>query len=148
MTSLFVYIYCLFLFAQIITTKPQPGLEIIFETELCECFSDFLGLTNFLRLEETVDWSKLLKFGRTLTDKAQSKWIPRQESQQYSKLKQNNVDLRKNSNIPKLSSHIAKLSNTPERKTLLQTGKKYSITIKTILCNRLNCLFWAGSYKK
>ena len=25
------------------------------QTKLCECFSDFLGLTKFLRLEETVD---------------------------------------------------------------------------------------------
>ena len=33
-----------------------------FQTKLRECFSDFLGLTKFLRLEETVDWLKLLKF--------------------------------------------------------------------------------------
>ena len=46
----------------------QPGLEISFQTKLRECLSDFLGLTNFLRFEETVDWLKLLKFGRTCSN--------------------------------------------------------------------------------
>ena len=63
-----IYINCLFLFAQINTTKTQPGLEINFQTKLREFFSDFLGLTNFLRLEETIDWSKMLKFGRTCSN--------------------------------------------------------------------------------
>ena len=48
--------------------KTQPGLAISFQTKLCDCFSDFLGLTKSLRLEETLDWSKLLKFGRTCSN--------------------------------------------------------------------------------
>ena len=54
-TSICVYIYCLFLFAQKSTNKTQPGLEISFQTKLPECFSNFLGMAKFLRLEETVD---------------------------------------------------------------------------------------------
>ena len=46
----------------------QPGWEISFQTKLRECFSNFLGLAKFLRLEEMVDWSKLLKFGRTCSN--------------------------------------------------------------------------------
>ena len=64
MTSICVYMYCLFSFAQINTTKTQPGLEINFQTKVHECFSDFVGLKNVLRLEEMKDWLKLLKFGR------------------------------------------------------------------------------------
>ena len=54
--------YCSFLLAKNIT-KIQPGLEINFQTKICEYVSDFLGLTKFLRLQEMVDWSKLLIFG-------------------------------------------------------------------------------------
>ena len=68
MTSICVYIYCWFYFAQINAIKTQLGLEISFQTKLCECLSDFLGLTNILMVEETVDWSKLLKFGRTCSN--------------------------------------------------------------------------------
>ena len=68
MTSIRVYIFCLFYFAQINTTKTQLGLEISFQTKLCECLSDVMGLTNFLRPKETVDWSKLLKFGRACSN--------------------------------------------------------------------------------
>ena len=64
MASLCVYMYCLFLLAQINTTKTQPGLEISFQTKVHECFSDFVGLKNVLRFEEIKDWLKLLKFGR------------------------------------------------------------------------------------
>ena len=46
----------------------QPSLGTSFETKLRECLSNFLGLAKFLRLEETVDWSKLLKFGRTCSN--------------------------------------------------------------------------------
>ena len=60
---LYMYIYCLFYFAQKNTTKTQLGLVISCQTKLRECLSDFLGLTNFLRLEEMVDQPKLLKFG-------------------------------------------------------------------------------------
>ena len=62
------YVYCLFLFAQKTQPETQPDLQISFQTKLRECFSNFLGLTKFLRLEETVDWSKLLKFGRTCSN--------------------------------------------------------------------------------
>ena len=55
-----IYIYCLFLLAQENTTKTQPGLEISFKTKLRESISNFLDLAKFLRLEETLDWSKLL----------------------------------------------------------------------------------------
>ena len=64
MASLCVYMYCLFLLAQINTTKTQPGLEISFQTKVHECFSDFVGLKNVLRFKEIKDWLKLLKFGR------------------------------------------------------------------------------------
>ena len=64
MASLCVYMYCLFLLAQINTTKTQPGLEISFQTKVHECFSDFVGLKNVLRFEEIKDCLKLLKFGR------------------------------------------------------------------------------------
>ena len=64
MASLCVYMYCLFLLAQINTTKTQPGLEISFQTKVHECFSDFVGLKSVLRFEEIKDWLKLLKFGR------------------------------------------------------------------------------------
>ena len=57
--------YAVYFYLRKNTTKTQPGLEISFQTKFRECFSDFLGLTKFLRLEETIDWSKLLKFGRT-----------------------------------------------------------------------------------
>ena len=66
MTSIYVYIYCLFYFVQINTTKTQLSLEISFQTKLLECLFDFLGLTNFLRLEETAEW--LIKFGRTCSN--------------------------------------------------------------------------------
>ena len=56
-----IYICCLFYFAQINTTKTQPGLGISFQAKLCECFSN---LTNFVRLDETVDWSKVLIFDK------------------------------------------------------------------------------------
>ena len=69
MTPICAYIYCLFLFSQKNTAITQPGLEISFQTKLCECFSNFLGLANFLRLKEIVDWSKLLKFGRTCSNR-------------------------------------------------------------------------------
>ena len=55
----------IYLFVEKNTTKTQPGLEINFQAKLRECFSDFLGLDKLLKLEETIDWSKLLKFGRT-----------------------------------------------------------------------------------
>ena len=60
-----IYIYIYILFNFICTknkTKMLPVLAMSFQTKLRECFSDFLGLTKFLRLEETVDWLKLLKF--------------------------------------------------------------------------------------
>ena len=50
------------------TTKMQPGLEISLQTKLSKCFSNFLGLGKFLRLEEMGDWSKLLKFGWTCSN--------------------------------------------------------------------------------
>ena len=57
----YIYIYCLFLFVQKKKkSKTQPGLEVRFQTKLRECFCDFLVLTKFLRLEETVDWLKQL----------------------------------------------------------------------------------------
>ena len=62
MTSICVYIYCLFYFAQINTTKTQLGLEINFQTKLCECFSDYLGLTNFLRLKKRYIGRNYLNF--------------------------------------------------------------------------------------
>ena len=65
---LYVYICYLFYFAQINTTKTQLGLVISFQTKLRECLSDFLGLTNFLRLEEMIDRSKLLEFGRACSN--------------------------------------------------------------------------------
>ena len=65
---IYIYTYYLFYFAQINTTKTQLGLEISFQTKLCECLSDVMGLTNFLRPKETVDWSKLLKFGRACSN--------------------------------------------------------------------------------
>ena len=67
---MYVYIldrYRLFLFAQK-TTKTQPGLKISIQAKLRECFSNFVGLAKFLRLEETVDCSKLVKFGRTCSN--------------------------------------------------------------------------------
>ena len=106
---IFIYIctHCLFYFAKINTIKTELGLEISFQTKHLEYLSDFLSLTNFLRLEETVDWPKLLKFDKTCSKwSVQLEWIPGLESQQYSKLKQNNVDLRKSSNIPKLQNMI------------------------------------------
>ena len=60
----YVYIYGLFYFAQINTTKTQLGLVIIFQIKIRECLSDFLSLTNILRVKEMAYWSKLLKFGR------------------------------------------------------------------------------------
>ena len=67
MTSICTYILFIFICAKT-QPKTQPGLEISFQTKLRECFSNFLGLAKFLRLEETVDWSKLLKFGRTCSN--------------------------------------------------------------------------------
>ena len=56
------YIYCSFLFMQKKNKKKQNvtrfGSKI--SNKLRECFSDFLVLTKFLRLEETVDWLKQL----------------------------------------------------------------------------------------
>ena len=66
--DVYMCIYCLFYFAQINTTRTQLGLVMSFQTKLRECFSDFLGLTNFLRLEEMVDRPKLLKFGRACSN--------------------------------------------------------------------------------
>ena len=43
-------------------------MEKSFQTKLLEYLPDFLGLANFLRLEETTDWSKLLNFGRTCSN--------------------------------------------------------------------------------
>ena len=65
---LYVYIYCLFYFAQKNTTKTQLGLVMSFQTKLRECLFDFLGLTNFLRLEEMVDRPNLPKFGRACSN--------------------------------------------------------------------------------
>ena len=45
--------------------KLQLGLEISFQTKLRE---NFLDLAKFVRLEETVDWSKLLKFARAYSN--------------------------------------------------------------------------------
>ena len=45
--------------------KLQLGLEISFQTKLRE---NFLDLAKFFRLEETVDWSKLLKFARACSN--------------------------------------------------------------------------------
>ena len=67
MTSICTYILFIFTCAKT-QPKTQPGLEISFQTKLRECFSNFLGLAEFLRLQETVDWSKLLKFGRTCSN--------------------------------------------------------------------------------
>ena len=50
----YVYIYCLFYFVQINTTKKQLGLVISFQIRIRECLSDFLSLSNFLRLKEMV----------------------------------------------------------------------------------------------
>ena len=58
-----IYTYTVYFICTENKTKTQPGLEISFQTKLRECFSDFLVLTKFLKLEETVDWLKLLKFG-------------------------------------------------------------------------------------
>ena len=68
MTSISVYIYCLFLI-QKNETKTQPGSKINFQTIFRECFSDYFGLAKFFRFEETIDWLKLLIFGRNC-----SKW--------------------------------------------------------------------------
>ena len=46
----------------------QTDLEISLQTKLCECFYNFLGLAKFLRLGETIDWLKLLIFGRTCSN--------------------------------------------------------------------------------
>ena len=54
MTSISVYIYCLFLI-QKNETKTQPGLKINFQTIFRECFSDYFGLAKFFRFEETID---------------------------------------------------------------------------------------------
>ena len=64
----YVYIYCLFYFVQINTTKTQLGLVISFQIRIRECLSDFLSLSNFLRLKEMVYWSKILKFGRACSN--------------------------------------------------------------------------------
>ena len=55
------------LFLLTLKTQPkiQPGWEINFQTNFCECSSDTLGLAKFLRLAETLDWSKLFKAGKT-----------------------------------------------------------------------------------
>ena len=61
-----IHIYCLFLIRRN-ETKTQPGSKISFQTKLREYFSNYLGLAKFFRFdrfEETIDWSKLLKFGR------------------------------------------------------------------------------------
>ena len=94
---IYIYTYYLFYFAQINRTKTQLGLEISFQTKLRECLSDFLVLTNFPRLEEKVDWSKLLKFGRTCSNWPDTIGINTKVGQStiYSRLKENNVDLRK-----------------------------------------------------
>ena len=68
---IYIYIYCLFLIRRN-KTKTQPCSKISFQTKLRECFSNYLGLAKFFRFdrfEETIDWSKLLKFGRNC-----SKW--------------------------------------------------------------------------
>ena len=66
--DVYMYIYTVYFYLPKTQPKTQPGLEISFQTKLRECFSNFLGLAKFLRLEETVDWSKLLKFGRTCSN--------------------------------------------------------------------------------
>ena len=61
-------LYILFIFiCKKTQPKTQPGLEIDFETKLRECFSDFLDLTKFW-LKELIDWSKLVKFGKTCSN--------------------------------------------------------------------------------
>ena len=67
MTSICVYTYCLFL-TQKNETKTQPGSKISFQTKLPECFSNALGLAKFFRFDETINWSKLLKFGRNCSN--------------------------------------------------------------------------------
>ena len=65
MTS--TYILFIFICAKN-TTKNAIRFKNNLSTKLCKYFPDFLGLTSFLRLEETVDLSKLLKFGRTCSN--------------------------------------------------------------------------------
>ena len=67
MTSICIYMLVIFVCTKN-KSKTKPGLEISFQIKLRECFSDFLGLTKFLRLEKTVDWSELLKFERTCSN--------------------------------------------------------------------------------
>ena len=62
---LYIYICILLIF---IWAKKQNQNTTRFGNKLCECFSNFLSLAKFFRLEETVDWSKLLKFGRTCSN--------------------------------------------------------------------------------
>ena len=129
MASTCVYIYCLFLLAQKNTTKTRPGLKISFQKKLPECFSNFLGLTNFLRLEETIDWSKLLKFGRTCSNWqgkiGKNTKIGESTISEELKLKQNNVDLRENSNIPKLQNIILRQTWHTENR-LIQSHQQRS----------------------
>ena len=64
MISICIYVLFIFICDKNII-KTQPGLEMSFQTKIREYFSDFLGLNEFLRLEETVYWSKPLIFDRT-----------------------------------------------------------------------------------
>ena len=50
--------------------------------------------------------------------------------------------------IHKTTQPHAKISNISERRNPLKAAKKDSITILTILCNRLKYLFWAGFCKE
>ena len=102
-----MYIYCLFLFAQKNPTKTQSSFEIGSQTKLGKCFSTFFGFAKFLWLEETIDWSKLLKFGSTCSNWQGTIGMNTKigESTIF-KAKTKQCCLRENSNMPNLQNII------------------------------------------
>ena len=68
----FICVYTVFFFFVFVCTKRPNKNATSFgnklSNKLCEFYSNFLGLAKFLRLEEMVDWLKLLKFRWTYSN--------------------------------------------------------------------------------
>ena len=80
-TSICVYIYCLFYFAQINTTKTQISLKISFQRKLPEFLSEFLWFDQFSQAwwNGSLLENYLNLIGLAQIDQAQPQWIPRRK---------------------------------------------------------------------
>ena len=97
-----MYIYKLLIF--ICAKNTTKACKQVLGNQLCDCFSDYLGLTELtksLRFKKKVHLFKLLNSAESdQTGKSRLERTSTQQNEKFSKHEQNCVNLMKNSNNP------------------------------------------------